>query len=490
LILLAAFPVGAHVGSPDVYYEGNAGPYHLFVTVKVPPVVPGVAQVEVRSQLNDVTQVGILALGLTGAGAKYPPSAETTERSKQDPQFFTGNLWLMEFGSLQVRVQVDGAKGKAELSVPVPAISQRTMRMPRGLGGVLLSLALLLAFGAVAIATAGAREAELVPGAMPAETDRRRALVVMALAGICALGVLYGGKRWWDSEEMVANANVYQIPQVAGTLESGGRMVLSLLPTKQRTSELPRGWVPSDYLADLILDHNHLMHLFLIRVPQMDHFLHLHPDRTDGGQFVIQLPNLPAGRYQIFADVVHQTGFPTTMVGEVELPDISSRPVSGDDSEWAGSALLANANSGTKSLLPDGGQMIWERSAAPLKAGTLIDFRFRVEDAEGKPVQNLEPYMGMAAHAEFVRSDLSVFAHVHPAGSAPMAALELAQAGLPSYGEQTQTGMASDMAMPMASLSPEVSFPYGFPKPGDYRLFVQVKRAGQVETGVFDVHVE
>jgi hypothetical protein len=113
-----------------------------------------------------------------------------------------------------------------------------------------------------------------------------------------------------------------------------------------------------------------------------------------------------------------------------------------------------------------------------------------VEDADGKPVQNLEPYMGMAAHAEFVRSDLSVFAHVHPAGSAPMAALELAQAGLPSDGEHTQTGMAPDMAMLPASLSPEVSFPYGFPKAGDYRLFVQVKRAGRVETGVFDAHVE
>jgi hypothetical protein len=312
----------------------------------------------------------------------------------------------------------------------------------------------------------------------------------MALAGICALGVLYGGKRWWDAEELVANANVYQVPQVSGTLESGGRMVLSLLPTKQRTSELPRGWVPSDYVADLILDHKHLMHLFLIRVPQMDYFLHLHPDRTDDGQFVIQLPNLPAGRYQIFADVVHQTGFPTTMIGEVDLPDISSRPVSGDDSEWDGAALSASANSVTKSLLPDGGQMIWERPATPLKAGTLIDFRFRVEDAAGKPVQDLEPYMGMAAHAEFVRSDLSVFAHVHPAGSAPMAALELAQAGLPAYAGQTQTGMASDMTMPAASLSPEVSFPYGFPKAGDYRLFVQIKRAGRVETGVFDAHVD
>ena len=51
-----------------------------------------------------------------------------------------------------------------------------------------------------------------------------------------------------------------------------------------------------------------------------------------------------------------------------------------------------------------------------------------------------------------------------------------------------------DMGMPMDhspthSLPAEVSFPYGFPQPGEYRLFVQVKRHGQVETGVFDAHV-
>jgi hypothetical protein len=165
--------------------------------------------------------------------------------------------------------------------------------------------------------------------------------------------------------------------------------------------------------------------------------------------------------------------------------------MSGDDSSWSGAPLAnASAQQATAvSKLPDGGAIVWQHST-PLKANAAMDFKFEVQDKDGKPAQDMQPYMGMAGHAEFVRSDLSVFAHVHPSGSVSMASLEMAQAGLT---DATPQGMPAGMAMSSASeatIAPEVSFPYGFPQPGDYRIFVQIKRAGQVETGVFDAHVE
>ena len=43
--------------------------------------------------------------------------------------------------------------------------------------------------------------------------------------------------------------------------------------------------------------------------------------------------------------------------------------------------------------------------------------------------------------------------------------------------------------MSAAKVAPDISFPYGFPQPGLYRIFLQVKRSGRIETAFFDALV-
>ena len=93
--------------------------------------------------------------------------------------------------------------------------------------------------------------------------------------------------------------------------------------------------------------------------------------------------------------------------------------------------------------------------------------RFTLRDASGAPL-SVEPYMGMAAHAVVVRDDGSVFVHLHPMGTTPSMGAMPAMTG----------------AMPG-----KFEFPWAFPKPGRYRLWVQFRRAGAVRSAAFDVEV-
>jgi len=196
LILAIAVPAGAHVGSPDVFFEGDAGPYHLFVTIRVPQVIPGIAEIEVRTASPDAQTVQFVPMRLSGAGSNLPPIPDLAQKSRQDPQFFTGSLWLMEFGALKVRITVEGGKGKGELSVPVPAFAQRTLPMERPLGGLLLALTAFLVLSMIFIAGAAVREGNLAPGEQPTPSRMRRARIVMGITAVVVLAVLFLGNRW------------------------------------------------------------------------------------------------------------------------------------------------------------------------------------------------------------------------------------------------------------------------------------------------------
>jgi hypothetical protein len=191
------------------------------------------------------------------------------------------------------------------------------------------------------------------------------------------------------------------------------------------------------------------------------------------------LPAMPPGNYKLFADVVHASGFPETLLADLTIPaNEPAAPLAADDAS-ATPPPLANGDLGPAYKLPDGSTMVWDRPAS-ITANTAYAFRFRLLDPTGKPATDMQPYLGMAGHAAFVKADGSTFAHTHPEGSAAMPALMLAEAG-------AGAPMATDM--PSHPISSTVEFPYGFPAPGRYRIFIQMKRAGTVETGVFDAEV-
>ena len=135
--------------------------------------------------------------------------------------------------------------------------------------------------------------------------------------------------------------------------------------------------------------------------------------------------------------------------------------------------------------------MVWERGTEPLRAGREADLRFTVRDASGSPAP-LAPYMGMLSHAAIRRDDGSVFVHLHPVGSISMASQEVFERDPALASAAAPGGMAgmdhSAHGMHQAPVS-TVSFPYEFPKPGRYRIWVQVRTGGAVQTGVFDAEV-
>jgi len=502
LLLLISTPFAfAHVGSPDVYFEGAAGPYRLLVTINPPAMVPGIAQVQVRVTSGTVSSISVAPVYVNGKDQGLPPAADVLQSSAADPQWFTGKVWMMESGSWEVRVEVAGAQGIGKLAVPVPVFARRTLPMERALGMLLFGLMLFLSIGIVSISGAAAREGGLAASAIPSERNRRFGRIAMALAAILVVAIIALGNWWWNVQAADLKQNmIYSTPALGVSLNHAGDGTgqLSLRIEEDSWHKLRK----EQWSMSLIPDHGHLMHAFLLRVPAMDRFYHLHPEQQSDGSFTMKLPTIPAGKYKIFADIVRGTGFPETLVSEIDLPEVKGEPFSGDDSGVSAASFESSVATNIAQL-SYGSQMIWE-SQGILKAGQVAWFRFRVEDAQHQPVNDLEPYMGMAGHAEFVRSDLSVFAHIHPAGSVPMASLMIVQK---DFGSPTDHSSMNNNSMDVNSMNhaamtqntadhnkmqplpAEVSFPYGLPQPGDYRLFVQVKRHGQVETGVFDAHV-
>ncbi len=481
-LFLATIPAHAHLGSKDVFEQVSAGPYRLFITIRPPVVIPGVATVEVRATGAPINTLSITPTPLTGEAASHPPTADILKRSGADPSFYTGGVWLMASGSWQVRFAIDGPSGHQVTSIPVPAVALSTLKMERSLGIPLALLGVFLVVSMAGVVAAAIRESRLPPGATPTPSLRRRGLIALAASLAVMVFLVYEGAQWWNVEAADYGEAIYR-PLVTQATLSGDQLDLMVKPYRTSYSADFNGNDRSN--SDFLPDHNHLMHLYAIREPQMDAVFHLHPELVSKGDFRMSLPAMPPGTYKLYGDIVHANGFPETLVTTIDVPaSLPIRPCAGicpdlgPDDASATPAPISSGPLGASYKLPDGYTMVWDKPAT-LTATTAYSLHFRLLGPDGQPAKDMQPYMGMTGHAAFVKDDGTVFAHTHPEGSAAMAALDIANGSM-----NAMEGMST------GPTPPEVDFPYGFPTPGAYRIIIQMKHGNTIETGVFDATVQ
>lgn len=485
----------AHVGSPDAWYEGDAGPYHVVVQVATPGVVPGVANVFTRVPGPGVEQVTVQANRFDALTAAPPP--EVAEPLEGDPGLYAAPLWIMSGGSNSVTVNVRGSLGAGKVVVPVVVVANRRLELDPRLGTTLAAIGVFLFVGLITIVGAAVRESVLPPGVSPDPRGKRQARVAMAATGALVALALFGGFRWWNLEDSRFNSSIYK-PLAAGAAivaNPGGKALDLRISDSTWIMRNDTVWLrkhSSNKWSPLIQDHGKLVHVFMIREPDLLAFAHLHPSTSDSVSFVSALPPLPAGRYRVYGDIVHESGFTETLSTKVDLTEQTGPNAKGTQTDDA-SHFAATPPNGTSARLEDGSVMTLDHSTGFVE-GKDASLRFTVVGKDGKPLA-LEPYIGMAGHAVVSRNDGAVFVHLHPAGSISMASqmsFMMRQPGDSVAGRLGQRLNARESAHPVAEVvrNGVINFPYAFPKPGKYHMWVQVRHGRRILTGAFALEVE
>jgi hypothetical protein len=190
-------------------------------------------------------------------------------------------------------------------------------------------------------------------------------------------------------------------------------------------------------VRDFDVEHTKRMHVIVAR-RDLATFQHLHPTMGADGTWTTPLRLDDAGSYRVFADFSHD-GEPATLAADLR--------VDGDAALEPLPAPAAIAKS-------DGGYDV-KLDAGDARAGEESELSFTITK-NGSPVR-VEPYLGADGHLVALRDGDLAFLHVHPSEHAEGDAVE---------------------------------FETTFPTTGRYRLFLQFKHEGRVQTVAFTQEVK
>ncbi|MDG9718365.1 hypothetical protein [Streptomyces sp. DH24] len=189
-------------------------------------------------------------------------------------------------------------------------------------------------------------------------------------------------------------------------------------------------------------EHGKELHL-IVASRDLGTYRHLHPDRAADGTWSIPVDLPRAGGYRLFADFTPAR----ENAGNLTL---------GADLAAAGPYTPKDLPAPNRTARVAGYEVAL---SGTLRPGTASEVRLKVS-RDGRPVTDLQPYLGAYGHLVALRSGDLAYLHVHPNGE-------------PGDGK-TKPG-------------PEISFTATAPSAGSYRLFLDFRHEGRVHTAAFTV---
>jgi hypothetical protein len=210
-------------------------------------------------------------------------------------------------------------------------------------------------------------------------------------------------------------------------------------------------------VTDLARVHERLMHLIVVS-ENLSFFDHVHPIPGPDGTFTLDYDFPSPGRYLLFTDVT-----PAGSRGQTfRLPvSVGHAPAVAPAPAVVASLRLSPALS--KPLATDP-SVVAELVPTPRKliAGAHAQILFRLSD-HGRPVNDLEPYLGAMGHCVIISEDTGTYLHCHP--------------------EQFLAPRPGDRG------GPAVAFHTRFPSPGKYTVWGQFQRGERILVADFVVDV-
>jgi hypothetical protein len=217
--------------------------------------------------------------------------------------------------------------------------------------------------------------------------------------------------------------------------------------------------------------HEKQYHLFVIS-QDMEYFQHIHPEEQPDGTWTIDITLPKPGYYKVLSDFMPSGG----------APQFLARPL-------VTAGYTGDLESASARLTPD---IALTKAVDDIRAtitydpqmcivGLYCHLNYHLTDtATGRPITDLQTYLGAFGHTLIMSEDMVDYVHSHPLD---ILAVPDDDGGPPVF-----------LIPPGADLEklrggPDVTFEGLMPKPGNYRAWTQFRRNDKIHTFVFTFKV-